>query len=488
MDDKDLEIVLSGQNPLVALETYDETRALNLLARHGRSLFERAWCWTCTDGLGQLGFGIELQNPLDFAKPEAVLSHIKAQDAPHMYVLCDIHPYLDEPKVIRLLKDIAFRAYANQQKIVLLSHEVAVPAELKRLSANISLSLPNEEEILSLVRSEAKRWQQENSGLKVKTDNTSLDRIVKNLIGLPHQDVRRLAYGAIADDGALTEDDIPEISKAKFKLMDMEGVLHFEYCTEHLKSVGGFDNLKQWLAIREGVMRDSSGHDAVKGVLLFGVQGGGKSLAAKSIAGQWGLPLLRLDLATLYNKYIGETEKNLREALKLADLMSPCVLWIDEIEKGLAEDSESAVGKRLLGTLLTWMNERKSRVFMVATSNDISELPPELLRKGRFDEVFFIDLPESKVREEIFRIHMSKRGINDSGFNFERLADLSDGFTGAEIEQALVSSLYAVSDGSGALTQDELEQALSQTKPLSVLRAEQVLALRQWARERAVLA
>jgi SpoVK/Ycf46/Vps4 family AAA+-type ATPase len=488
MDDKDLEIVLNGQAPIIALETYDETRALNLLTRHGRSLFEKAWRWTCTDGLSQLGFGVELKNPLDYAKPEDVLAHIKTQDQPHLFVLCDMHPYLDEARVIRYLKDIAFAAQRNDQKIILLSHSISLPPELKRLCSSISLSLPNEEEIMTLVRSEAKRWQQQNSGVKVKTDNDTLDKIVKNLVGLPHQDVRRLAYGAIADDGALTEDDLPEISKAKFKLMDMESVLHFEYCTEHLKSVGGFSNLKNWLALREGVMRDTTGHDSVKGVLLFGVQGGGKSLAAKSIAGQWGLPLLRLDLATLYNKYIGETEKNLREALKLADLMSPCVLWIDEIEKGLAEDSENAVGKRLLGTLLTWMNERKSRVFMVATSNDISELPPELLRKGRFDEVFFIDLPEAEVRKDIFHIHMAKRDIDQSGFDFESLASLSDGFTGAEIEQALVSSLYAVTEDDDGLSQEALERALSQTKPLSVLRAEQVLALRQWAQDRAVLA
>jgi SpoVK/Ycf46/Vps4 family AAA+-type ATPase len=222
---------------------------------------------------------------------------------------------------------------------------------------------------------------------------------------------------------------------------------------------------------------------------LFGVQGGGKSLAAKAIAGIWGLPLLRLDMAAVYNKYVGETERNLRDALKLADVMSPCVLWIDEIEKGLAQnDGENATGKRLLGTLLTWMAERKSRVFMVATSNDISILPPELMRKGRFDEIFFVDLPDAEIRRKVFEIHIEKRGLSSRNFALDELVAISEGFTGAEVEQAIVSALYSASARNESTNMEHIRTAIANTRPLSVIMAEQMNMLRAWARDRAVAA
>ena len=227
--------------------------------------------------------------------------------------------------------------------------------------------------------------------------------------------------------------------------------------------------------------------DAPKGVLLFGVQGGGKSLAAKAIAGIWGLPLLRLDMAGLFNKYIGETEKNLREALKLADVMAPCVLWLDEIEKGLAQnEGDNAIAKRLLGTLLTWMSERRSKVFMVATSNNISELPPELMRKGRFDEIFFVDLPKEATRRRIFEIHFDNRQFDSHAYDMEALALQSEGFTGAEIEQAVVGAAYAASARDEVLQTSHVQEAIANTQPLSVVMAEKMAALRTWAADRAV--
>lgn len=499
MNNNDLVLMLKGKVPIIALETYDEANALELLSSLGREVLSCAWKWSITDGLMPLGFGLELKKPQDYAKPEAVLHFIKQQQASELFVLCDLHPFLDDPKTVRYLKDIALSANEKHQKIVLLSHAVSVPAELRRMSAKARLRLPNAEEILTIVKEEARQWQEKNRGLRIRTDTATLEKLVSNMVGLPHQDIRRLAYGAIADDGAITEADLSTVTQAKFALMDMEGVLHFEYSTEHLKGIAGFENLKQWLRARTSMMLNSEalGHggegkiptmDPPKGVMLFGVQGGGKSLAAKAIAGVWGLPLLRLDMAALYNKYIGETEKNLREALKLADLMSPCVLWIDEIEKGLAEDSDNAVGKRILGTLLTWMSERKSRVFLVATSNDISGLPPELLRKGRFDETFFVDLPEIVARQAIFDIHLSKRGLNTVDFELPHLAAIADGFTGAEIEQAIVSAMYVASADETKLNQEHLIESLTSTQPLSVLRAEHLHELRAWAEGRAARA
>ena len=267
-------------------------------------------------------------------------------------------------------------------------------------------------------------------------------------------------------------------------------MLHIEQQTARFGEVGGLQRLKDWLAERQSAFTEADlAQDRPRGVLLVGVQGAGKSLAAKAVAGLWGLPLLRLDMAGLYNKYIGETEKNLRDALQMADALEPCVLWIDEIEKGVAADqSDSGVSRRMLGTLLTWMAERQSRVFLVATANDVSQLPPELIRKGRIDELFFVDLPDEAVRADIFGIHLAKRGLDASQFDLQQLAQASEGFSGAEIEQAVVSAVYANAAGDGRLSSVHILNAISRTAPLSVVMAEKLQALRLWAQDRAVRA
>ena len=227
--------------------------------------------------------------------------------------------------------------------------------------------------------------------------------------------------------------------------------------------------------------------DAPKGILLLGVQGSGKSLAAKAVAGVWQRPLLRLDMAALYNKYIGETEKNLRNALDLADMMSPCVLWIDEIEKGLSgSSSDEGTSTRILGTLLTWMAERKSEVFVVATANDIQVLPPELMRKGRMDEVFFVDLPDEAIRKAIFLIHCKRRGIDVASLDLAQLSARSKGFSGAEIEQAVIAAMYTARSVECSVDQVLLLEELSKTRPLSVVMSDKINALRQWAAGRTV--
>lgn len=490
MDYNDLSILLKSQVSLIVVETFDEPRALTLLQKFFRQDGLPCWRWSVTEGIQALGFGLQLEEKETKVKPEDVLVYIKAHQRASVFVLCDLHPYLDDPKIIRLLKDIALNQQAARHKVILVSHRFNLPPEIARYSASLAMSLPSDEEILALIREEAKVWSDQNGGERIKTDNVSLQKLVNNLKGLPHQDVRRLARGAILDDGAINESDLPALSKAKFALMDMEGVLHFEFSTAHLKDIAGLQRLKLWLADRQPVMLQTSATaklDPPKGVLLFGVQGGGKSLAAKAIAGIWGLPLLRLDMAGLFNKYVGETERNLREALKLADIMSPCVLWIDEIEKGMAQnDGENATAKRLLGTLLTWMAERKTAVFLVATSNDISILPPELMRKGRFDEIFFVDLPDFETRKVIFEIHTSKRDIDAEMFDLAALAEMTDGFTGAEIEQAVVSATYSAAAQGHVVCDEDVRYAIVNTKPLSVVMSEQMIMLRAWAAERAV--
>jgi AAA+ superfamily predicted ATPase len=353
----------------------------------------------------------------------------------------------------------------------------------------VRLQLPSEREISEIVREEARRWAELRGG-KAASDRQALQQLVRTVRGLGHRDVRRLVRTAIFDDGVIDHSDIPAVNKAKFELMNMDGVLSFEFAVQPMDQVGGLENLKQWLGQRQAVFsQHKDAADMPKGVMLVGVQGAGKSLAAKAVASLWQLPLLRLDFAALYNKFFGETERNLRQSLAQAELMSPCVLWIDEIEKGLATgDSDNGTSKRVLGTLLTWMAERKERVFMVATSNDISRLPPELMRKGRFDEIFFVDLPAADARRTIFTIHLNRRKVSAIDFDLDMLVEASEGFSGAEIEQAVVSAVFAARARELPLNDQLLLAQVHETRPLSVVMAEQVAALRGWADGRTVMA
>jgi SpoVK/Ycf46/Vps4 family AAA+-type ATPase len=319
-----------------------------------------------------------------------------------------------------------------------------------------------------------------------------VQQIVRNLQGLSLPDARRIARQLIYDDGALSAADLPQLSRLKFELLNRSGHLHYEYDTARFGDVAGARRLKRWIEQRRVVFVSGQappGLDRPKGVLLLGVQGCGKSMLAKATAGGFGVPLLRLDFGTLYDKFHGETEKNLRSALASAEQLAPCVLWIDEIEKGLAGGSgegDGGVSRRVLGYLLTWMAERKGAVFIVATANQVSELPPELLRKGRFDEIFFVDLPGPDTRVEVLRLHLTRRKLEPEDFALPALAAASNGFSGAEIEQAIVAALYTAHAEQKPLDTDLLMQEIRNTRPLSVIMAEQVSALRAWAGERTV--
>ena len=489
-DIHDLGLVLDSRVKLVVIESWDEPRVLEVLTglavKRGLSLLT----WSVTEGLQRLGFGGDPIGEVDSCDPEAALKLVKADVQPTLYVMCDLHPFLEnEPKRVRLLKEIAMAEGTHKPTLVLVSHAFKLPAELQRLAARFSLTLPSEEELLAIVRDEASHWSNSNRGARVRTDNRTLQQVVKNLRGMSHAEARLLARSIIWNDGAITQDDLGALNRSKFQLLDMEGVLSLEYETARFADVGGLENLKRWLGERQQAFLGEVGEDMPKGILLVGVQGGGKSLAAKAVAGLWGLPLLRLDFACLYNKFFGETERNLREALKLAEQMAPCVLWMDEVEKGLASgEQDGGVSQRVLGTLLTWMAERKSPVFMVATANAIDRLPPELVRKGRFDELFFVDLPQGEVRQDIFRIHLQQRELDPLQFDLAALAQASEGFSGAEIEQAVVGALYAAQARQTSVDQTLLLHELARTAPLSVVMAEQLAGLRAWAAGRTVQA
>ena len=488
----DLELVLRSRAPIVIVETQDERRVLSMLKSMSIAAASDAYLplfrWTITDGLQRIDIDLEPQ-PLN-SEPTDVLKHIRVVTKPGIYVLLDFHPFLDDPVHVRLLKDICIRYRETPRQIVLISHAVKLPSELETFSSRVEMKLPDDAERRALIDKIANQWSVENAGRRVQVDEKAYDLLVQNLAGLAYSDTERLARNAIFVDGAITKSDLPDVMQAKYDLLNRGGSLQFEYDTARFNEVGGMSRLKEWLAQRRAPFRGEPGSehlDAPKGVMLIGVQGCGKSLAAKATAGAFGVPLLRLDFGALYDKYHGETERKLREALKTSDVMEPCVLWIDEIEKGIAgRGGETGTTQRVLGTFLTWMAEKKSRVFVVATANDITSLPPELVRKGRFDEIFFVDLPKLRVRASILAIHLTSRDQPLSNFDIEALARAMNGFSGAEIEQAVVAALYSAHAARQPLSTEHILAEVRQTRPLSVVMQERIAALRQWADGRTV--
>ena len=489
---QDLEIILRSRTPLIVIETRDERRVLRMLQdigiRSSTSDYLPLFRWTITDGLQRLD--IDLAPQLINSEPADVLKHVRAVAKPGIYVLLDFHPFLGDPVHIRLIKDICIHYRDVPRQLILISHQVELPHELEAFSARVDMALPGKAERQAIIESVARDYSTENAGAQVQVDPRAYELLVRNLAGLTYADTERLARNAIQVDGAITRSDLPGVMQAKYELLNRGGALQFEYDTARFSDVGGLNRLKTWLSQRKAAFRrdqDAAHLDPPKGILLIGVQGCGKSLAAKATAGIFGAPLLRLDFGTLYDKYHGETERKLRESLKTADVMSPCVLWIDEIEKGIAgRGGETGTTQRVLGTFLTWMAERKSPVFVVATANDITALPPELVRKGRFDEIFFVDLPDAGVRSTILAIHLTNRGQRLGDFDVESLADAMQGFSGAEIEQAVVSALYAAHASNETLKSAHIQREIEQTKPLSTVMHEKISALRAWADGRTV--
>lgn len=490
-DRHDLQLILNSGVPIVVIQTTDEARFLEMLTQIAvaspSATYRPLFRWSITDGLQRLDLDLEPQR--HNSEPHDVLGHIRAVKKPGLYALLDFHPFLSDPVNTRLLKDIAIAGRKSGVVVLLVSHEVALPRELEGFSAQFKLKLPDTEARASIVDRLIEEYRQANPRKSVKVDPKALQMLVQNLGGLSRADTARLARNAIHHDGAISVNDLPGVMQAKYELLNKGGILSFEYDTAEFTEIAGFRNVKVWLKQRAFAFSDErpEGLDAPKGLLLLGVQGCGKSLAAKAAASAFAAPLLRLDFGALYNKYHGETERNLRESLATAEVMSPCVLWLDEIEKGVARgEGDSGTSHRVLGSLLTWMAERTSNVLLVATANDIQALPPELIRKGRFDEIFFVDLPGPVQRSEILAIHLRKRNLPLEDFDAPELVAASENFSGAEIEQGIVSALYAAHAVKQKPSSKHVLAEFRKTRPLAVLMRERIEALREWARERTV--
>lgn len=487
-DERDLKVLLRSRIPLVVIETFEENAALGVLEKTANLLDVPLFVWNVVEGLRRRGRNDAFP---ETREPPGLLRHMDSTPQNGLYALVDFHPFLGDPLHLRYLKHIAQEHERSGKTVVLIAHRLDLPADLARISARLQLSVPDLAAIRAIVREEFEAYAAREDET-VKGQQEALDLLVQQLVGMSAGEARRLVRQAIHDDGAITLADLGRILRQKMEALGSASALTLEIDTAKFDDVAGMHALKRWLEQRRAAFAGRiEGLDPPKGLLLAGVQGAGKSLAARAVAGSWRVPLLRLDFGALYSKWSGETERNLREALAQAERMAPSVLWIDEIEKGVSTESgesDGGVSRRVLGTLLTWMAEREGRVFVVATANAIDHLPPELMRKGRMDEIFFVDLPGRTARRDTFRIHLAKRRQDPATFDLDRLAEAADAFSGAEIEQAVVSALYASHAEGGALDDRHLLEELSRTRPLSVVAAERVEALRDWATGRAVMA
>jgi len=490
-DQHDLQTILSSRFPIVTIETHEERRVVDLLRRICVLNEWPFFTWDVVTGLERVDH--QQADCSGTSDPDALLRYLMDTPQNGVYALLDVGPHLDDPVRLRTVKRIAQEQHRTQRTLVMVGHGLELPADLKRLSASFELAVPSTRDLRGMMKEELQLYTLD-TGEKSRGSEEAAELMIQHLVGLCEEDARRLLRRTIRDDGALTMKDVERIHAAKYELLGDESVLNLELDTGRFADIGGLDALKRWLELRRAAFTADQERvrlEPPRGVLLLGVQGCGKSLAAKCVAGAWGVPLMRLDFGTLYNKFFGETEKNLRNSLATADAMAPCVLWVDEIEKGLSSAANSldgGVSRRVFGTLLTWMSERESRVFLVATANDISSLPPELMRKGRFDEIFFVDLPDTDTRKTILRIHIARRGLEVEAFDLERIATATEGFSGAELEQAVVASLYEAYNDRGVLTTEHLLGEATATRPLSVVMAERLNELRAWAADRAVMA
>ena len=484
---RDLEALIRSRAPIVAVESNEEPQVVRMVRQIAQKLQLKPFRWTATEGLQ--AFDPNDQPSQSVQKSLEVLNYIKTSAHSCMFVLLDFHPFLDDTLHVRSLKDIALTYEKHYSTVVLVGYIVRMPEELRPFTTYFKLPLPSAGELRQLVHEVAAEWGAANGNRDVQTTNKTLDLLVRNLAGLTVTDARRLALKAINDNGVISDTDLPEVVRAKYELLGRDSVLSFENETAQFAEIGGMKRLRSWLELRKSYFLNETPDelDPPRGILLLGVQGCGKSLAAKAAAGIFGSPLLRLDFGVLYNKYYGETERNLRKALETAEVMAPCVLWMDEIEKGISvQEEDDGLSRRILGTLLTWMSDKRRPVFLVATANDITRLPPEIVRKGRFDEIFFVDLPSQENRREIFTIHLSKRGLDPAQFDLDALTAAADGFSGSEIEQAIVSAMYAAHEHGARVSEKELLTEIKQTKPLSVIMAERIEEVRDWASKRTV--
>ncbi len=493
---EELNILTRAKYPIIYIISWEERRIEDMLRQVALDRRKKLYGWTLTHGIAPL----DLLNadPVDPATrdPLAALDFVARSQEAAIFVLKDFHPYLDEsrggpdqPVIIRRLRDITNQLKESRKTLIILSPVLQIPPDIEKDITVLDYSLPTLEELeLSLER--VVRSAREIAGVKLKMTAEERERVLNAARGLTCIEAENVFAKSLVMRRKL---DLDVIIAEKEQIIRRSQILEYYESVEGFAHIGGLGLVKQWLRKRGIAFSEKArrfGLPEPKGLLLLGVQGAGKSLLAKAVASQWQLPLLRLDLGRVFSELVGSSEQNIRTALRLAESVAPCVLWLDEIEKGLAGasgsgSSDAGTSARVFGSLLTWMQEKTSPVFVIGTANDISALPPEILRKGRFDEIFFVDLPQPQERREIFAIHLARRGRDPLEYDLNQLALASEGFSGAEIEQVVIDALYDAFEDNREVTNEDLLRNIRQTIPLSQTMEQKISALRQWAKTHA---
>ena len=493
--------------PYIYITTWEEDRAISLLKQICTStklvkIPRDVYIWTQTNGFTINGQQIEGTNSADKA-----IDFINDVNKNAVFIMCDFHVYFGvkgrqvDYNVVRHLRDIIpdLKTSNFRKNVIFLASELLIPDTMQKEITILDFPLPT----LAEIKAKFDRMISQNSQIDTsQLDDEGKEKLCKAALGLTSQEVENAFALAMVNDGKISIEDLNTIISEKMQVIKKTGILEFINTEIKIDDIGGLENLKNWLKKRNNSWSESAKKyclPAPKGVLITGVPGCGKSLTAKAMSAAWQLPLLKLDFGKIFSGIVGSSEENMRKAIKTAEAVAPSILWVDEIEKslsGINSNGDSGTSSRIFGTFLTWMQEKTAPVFVIATANNISSLPPELLRKGRFDEIFFVDLPTFRERQEIFKLHLKKRlknqevsaqiQVNDE--LCKKLASLTEGFVGAEIEQVVVGALYEAFFNKRALTYDDLTTTIKNTVPLSVTQKEQILALRQWANVRAVSA
>jgi SpoVK/Ycf46/Vps4 family AAA+-type ATPase len=486
---EELNILIQAQYPLIYLVTSEEERAEQAIAKIAQDNDEhrRVFIWTVTHGVVEYGQPRQITQH-NTVSPEAAIEWAVRQKEAGIYIFKDLHPFIDSPPVTRWLRDAVANFKGTEKTILMMSPVQQVPIELEKDIVVLDFSLPDMNELSQVLGKQIEKTRGRKPNPDVK------ERLLRAALGLTKDEAEKVYRKAHVKAGRLTEGEIEIVLSEKKQLIRRNGILEYLEEDETIESVGGLEELKRWLRQRSNAFSERAREYALpqpKGMLILGVPGCGKSLIAKTTSRLWSLPILRLDMGRIYDgSMVGKSEANLRNALKTAESISPVILFIDELDKAFAggvgsADSDGGTSSRIFGSFLTWMQEKTSPVFVMATANRLEKLPGEFLRKGRFDEIFFVDLPIPQEREDIFKIHLGKRRPEIDRFDIEQLAKVSDGFSGAEIEQAIIAAMYEAFAQDREFTQLDIIAAIKSTMPLSRTMTEQVTALRDWANQRA---
>ncbi|MBN1593144.1 MAG: AAA family ATPase [Candidatus Coatesbacteria bacterium] len=491
---EDLDVLIRARYPLIYIKTWEEQRVETILAEIAAKRGKKFFCWTITRGIhdGGIGSRVAPQKENKSTKdPLSVLQWVFDQNDPSLILLKDFHPYLKDPEIIRKTRDLFAFLKSSFNTVLIMSSQDAIPSELEKEITEIEFGLPDQSELMQLLNATIEDVNK-STDLKIAPSDPIKEKITQAALGLTLLEAENVFAKSIVTGGRLDEDDIADILEEKKQIIRKSGVLDYYPAGENFGDIGGLEELKGWLGKRAAafsIKAKQFGLPAPRGILLIGVQGCGKSLCAKAVASVWGVPLTRLDMGKVFSSLVGSSEENMRKAIDVAESVAPAILWLDEIDKSFAGmagggASDAGTASRVLGTFLTWLQEKTSPVFVIATANDISSLPPELLRKGRLDEIFFVDLPSQREREEIIGIHLKKRDRDPREFNVPILAQKCPAFSGAEIEQCIVSALYDVFDQGKDLNEEAIIKSMGELIPLSRMMQERIDELRDWASAR----